>query len=110
MLIYPSLQAKINLKVKLFSLLKIYEKYFFISIYSAFSRLLVWKAISGNICIKTGIIFGMSLLTEKTKKIYKKINCLNNREITKQASDFMRLAYKLRNRIIELTEVMAHKV
>ena len=52
----------------------------------------------------------MSLLTEKTKEIYKKINCLNNREITKQASDFVRLAYKLRNRIIELTEVMARKV
>lgn len=52
----------------------------------------------------------MSLLTENCKEMFKKINCLYNREITTQASDFVRLAYKLRNRIIELTEVMAHKV
>ncbi len=52
----------------------------------------------------------MSLLTDKCKEMFKKINSLNNKEITKQASDFVRLAYKLRNRIIELTEVMAHKV
>jgi len=39
----------------------------------------------------------MSLLTEKFKEMFKRINCLNNREITKQASDFVRLAYKLRN-------------
>jgi hypothetical protein len=44
----------------------------------------------------------MSLLSEKCKEMFKKINCLNNKEIIKSIIDFVRLAHKLRNRMIEL--------